>query len=413
MKTVVNNGDREAVYTATFTIDGLEFTVEVRVYISDGEGGTSGEDESSSGSQEEDETTSGSLEVEKATSGGMEIKMDFKKIMMSQEYDFLRTNERLGKRIVLMGVGGSYAYGTNNENSDIDFRGITLQATSDLLGLTTFEQYEDKNTDTVLYGFNKIVKLLLECNPNTIEILGLDDEQYLIKTALGQEILDNKELFLSKRAAKSFGGYASAQLRRLQNAIARDSMKQQEREIHIMNSVKNAMEDFQRRFEIFNQGTMKIYIDKAVNTEFDTEIFIDANYKHLPLRDYEGILGAMNNVIRDYDKIGKRNHKKDDNHLNKHAMHLIRLFMMAIDILEKKEIKTHRVNDLDLLLAIRRGDFMYDNHSLSKEFYDILADYEKRLDIAIGKSTLPDNPDMEKVEAFVEYVNRRTIEGDY
>lgn len=339
--------------------------------------------------------------------------MDFRKIMMSQEYDFLRSHERLGKRIILMGLGGSHAYGTNNENSDIDFRGITLQLTSDLIGLTSFEQYEDSDTDTVLYGFNKIVKLLLECNPNTIEILGLDEEQYLIKTELGQELLDNKELFLSKRAAKSFGGYASAQLRRLQNAIARDSMQQQEREIHIMNSVKNAMEDFQRRSESFERGNMRIYIDKAENPELNTEIFIDADYKHLPLRDYEGILSVMNGVIRDYDKIGKRNQKKDDNHLNKHAMHLIRLFMMAIDLLERKEIRTHRVNDLELLLAIRRGDFMLDEHTFSKEFYDILADYEKRLEVATAKTELPDNPDMKKVGEFVEYVNRRTIEGDF
>ena len=339
--------------------------------------------------------------------------MDFRKIMMSQEYDFLRNHERLGKRIILMGLGGSHAYGTNNENSDIDFRGITLQSTSDLLGLTCFEQYDDLNTDTVIYGFNKIIKLLLECNPNTIEILGLDEEQYLIKTELGQELLDNKHLFLSKRAAKSFGGYASAQLRRLQNALARDAMKQQEREKHILNSVKNTMEDFQRRWSGSDCGDMRIYIDEAVNPEFQTEIFIDADYKHLPLRDYEGILRAMNTVIREYDKIGKRNHKKDDNHLNKHAMHLIRLFMMAIDILEKKEIRTHRVDDLELLLAIRRGDFMVDEHTFSKEFYDILADYEERLDVATAKSTLPDNPDMEKVGAFMEYVNRRTIEGKF
>lgn len=339
--------------------------------------------------------------------------LDFREIMMSQEYDFLRNNERLGNRIILMGLGGSYAYGTNNENSDIDFRGVILQFTSDLLGLTSFEQYEDPKTDTVLYGFNKIVKLLLECNPNTIEMLGLDEEQYLIKTELGQELLNNKELFLSKRAAKSFGGYASAQLRRLQNAIARDSMQQQEREMHILNSVRNAMENFQRRSEVFSRGTMRIYIDKAENPELDTEIFIDADYKHLPLRDYEGILGAMHSVIRDYDKIGKRNHKKDDNHLNKHAMHLIRLFMMAIDILEKKEIRTHRVDDLELLLAIRRGDFMLDEHTFSKEFYDILANYEKRLNVATEKSSLPDNPDMKKVGDFVEYVNRRTIEGDF
>lgn len=261
--------------------------------------------------------------------------MDFKKLMASAEYDFLRTHPRLGDRIVLLGLGGSHAYGTHNENSDIDFRGITLNTPSDILGLTSFEQYDDKDTDTVIYSFNKIVRLLLDCNPNVIELLGLDEDQYLIKTDLGQTLLEHKSLFLSKRAAKSFGGYAGAQLRRLQNALARDSMAQAEREKHIFNSVKNALEDFQRKNEMWDKGTLRLYIDKSENPELETEIFLDADYKHLPLRDYENMLGVMNNVIREYDKIGKRNKKKDDNHLNKHAMHLVRLFMMAIDILEK------------------------------------------------------------------------------
>ncbi len=339
--------------------------------------------------------------------------MDFKKLMLTSEYEFLRNHPRLGDRIILMGLGGSYAYGTNNENSDIDFRGITLNLPSDLLGLTEFEQYEDDGTDTVIYAFNKIVKLLLECNPNTIELLGLDEDQYLIKTTLGQELLDNKSLFLSKRAAKSFGGYASAQLRRLQNALARDSMAQEERERHIYNSVKNALEDFQRKNHMGDKGNIRIYIGQSENPELETELFVDADYKHLPLRDYENMLGVMNSVIRDYDKIGKRNKKKDDNHLNKHAMHLVRLFMMAIDILEKGEIRTHRTDDLELLKSIRRGDFQKADGTYQKEFYDLLGDYEKRLEVATAKTTLPDNPDMEKVEKFVEYVNRKAIEGDF
>lgn len=335
--------------------------------------------------------------------------MNFANLIKTAEYDFLRENPRLGNRIILLGLGGSYAYGTNNENSDIDFRGITLNLPSDLLGLTDFEQYEDVHTDTVVYSFNKIVRLLLECNPNTIELLGLDDEQYLIKNDIGQELLSQKNLFLSKRAAKSFGGYAGAQLRRLQNAIARDAMPQREREQHIYNSVKNALEDFRRRNEMFDKGNIRIYIDDSDNPEFETEIFIDAEYKHLPLRDYENMLGAMNNVIRDYDKIGKRNKKKDDNHLNKHAMHLIRLFMMAVDILEKGEIRTHRTDDLELLKKIRRGDFQKEDKAFSKEFYDMLADYESKLEIAAKNSRLPDNPDMEQVEHFVESVNRRAV----
>lgn len=339
--------------------------------------------------------------------------MDFQKLINSGTYDFLRENPRLGGRIILLGLGGSYAYGTDQEGSDIDFRGITLHLPSDLLGLTTFEQYEDACTDTVIYSFNKIVRLLLECNPNTLELLGLDDGQYLIKTALGQELLDRREMFLSKRAAKSFGGYAGAQLRRLQNALARDSMPQAEKERHIFNSVRNALEDFERKNMLADKGTIRIYMDRSENPAWETEIFIDADYKHLPLRDYNNMLGVMNNVVRDYDKIGKRNRKKDDNHLNKHAMHLIRLFMMGIDILEKGEIRTHRREDVELLRKIRAGGFRGDDNTFSAEFYDLLADYENRLEQAAKHSALPDNPDMEKVGTFVEYVNRRTVDGDF
>lgn len=338
--------------------------------------------------------------------------MDFKALMNTEKYDFLRTNERLGGRIMLLGLGGSYAYGTNNEDSDIDFRGVTLQLPSDLLGMTEFEQFEDDKTDTVIYGFNKLVKLLLECNPNTCEMLGLDEDQYLIKSELGQELIDNSRLFLSKRAIKSFGGYADAQLRRLQNAIARDTLPQSDKEKHILKSVMNALDDFNRRYAGKDKGNIRLYLDKAENPELDTEIFVDASYEHFPLRDYADLWGIMRTVVRDYDKIGKRNRKKDDNHLNKHAMHLIRLFMMAIDILEKGEIRTHRKDDLPTLIAIREGGYMLPDGTFSPEFYELLEEYEHRLDEAAAKTVLPDHPDMEKVERFVERVNRFAILGE-
>lgn len=338
--------------------------------------------------------------------------MDFKALMNTTDYDFLRSNERLGDRIMLLGLGGSYAYGTNNEVSDIDFRGVTLQLPSDLLGMTKFEQFEDDKTDTVIYGFNKLVKLLLECNPNTCEMLGLDEDQYLIKSELGQELIDNSRLFLSKRAIKSFGGYADAQLRRLQNAIARDTLPQSEKEKHILKSVRNALDDFNRRYAGKEKGNIRLYIDKAENPELDTEIFVDANYEHFPLRDYTDLWGTMRTVVRDYDRIGKRNKKKDNNHLNKHAMHLIRLFMMVIDILEKGEIRTHRKEDLPTLIAIRKGGYMLSDGTFSPEFYELLEEYERRLDEAAAKTVLPDNPDMVKVEHFVERVNRYAVLGE-
>lgn len=91
-------------------------------------------------------------------------------------------------------------------------------------------------------------------------------------------------------------------------------------------------------------------------------------------------------------------------------MHTIRLFMMAIDILEKGEICTRRTKEQGLLLKIRNGGFRKEDGGFLPEYFDILSDYEQRMERASKESALPEEPDMEKVEAFVEYVNRKALE---
>ncbi len=335
--------------------------------------------------------------------------MDFSAIKKSPEYNFLREHPRLGERVMLLGVSGSYGYGTNREGSDIDFRGVTLSLPSDLIGFTRFEQFEDRTTDTVIYAFNKFIELILNCNPNTIEILGLDEDQYMTVSPLGQELLDRKSMFISKRAAVSFGHYATAQLRRLQNALARDKMPQAQQEAHMLNSVRYAVENFNRQHEDWEKGDVRLYVDKAETAGLDSEIFMDASFRHYPVRRYNDWMNTMLNVIRDYDRIGPRNHKKDELHLNKHAMHLIRLYMMGIDILKKAEIRTHRPEeDLVLLRSIRDGEYMADG-VMTPAFYDIVSEYENRFTEAEKQSRLPEEPDMAAVSRFVESVNRRIV----
>lgn len=59
-----------------------------------------------------------------------------KEMVNGSAYDFLRTNEHLGRKIIFLTLGGSYSYGTNVETSDVDVRGCALNSESDLLGLT-------------------------------------------------------------------------------------------------------------------------------------------------------------------------------------------------------------------------------------------------------------------------------------
>ncbi len=115
---------------------------------------------------------------------------------------------------------------------------------------------------------------------------------------------------------------------------------------------------------------------------------------------------------RYYEKIGKRNKKKDDLHLNKHAMHLIRLFMMALDILEKGEINTCRVKEHDLLMDIRFGKYQKEDGTFQDSFYDMLADFEKRLHYASENTDLPEEPDMKRVQELVMTINERVIRDE-
>lgn len=330
---------------------------------------------------------------------------EIKSLLHNKEYDFLRNNENLGKNIVLLGLGGSYAYGTNNENSDVDIRGIATNQKRNILIGKDFEQVVDTNTDTTVYSFDKIIKLLCSCNPNTIELLGLKPEQYIYMTPVGEKIIANKQIFLSKVAIHSFGGYANAQLRRLENKAAR-LVSQTQQENFILKSIEHASADFKQRYFKFPNDAIKLYVDNTNREGFDSEIFMDVNLTKYPLRDFEGLWAEMHTIVKSYNKIGKRNEKAiAHDKLGKHMMHLVRLYLMCFDILEKGEINTYRDKDHDLLMSIRNGEFLDENRQPTQKFYKLVDSLEKRLDYDKEHTDLPETVDMEKINDLVADVN--------
>ena len=329
---------------------------------------------------------------------------ELSKQLNSGAYEFLDTNEHLGQNIILLGLGGSHAYGTNVATSDLDVRGVAVNRLEELIGLSHFETMVDKNTDTTIYSVNKFFNLLMDCNPNIIEMLGLNQEDYLLVTPAGKMILDNKDLFLTQRVYYSFGGYAYAQLKRIQNATARDSLNDEEREKHIMHSIEKQIENIGMSFRM--EGCdMHLHIEDAVTEGHRKEIMMDGSFKNFPLRSFNTMYNAMNQVCKDYDHVDHRNKKKDDAHLNKHAMHLIRLYQMAIEILNGDGIHTKREGkDHELLMSIRNGSFMKDS-VMTPEFYGMVDEYQNRLEEAMRNTEIPKRPDVKKIEKLLMAIN--------
>lgn len=133
----------------------------------------------------------------------------------------------LEERTIILAPTGSHAYGTNIEESDKDYKGVCIPPIDYYLGLESFNEYNNsggknfKNTkddvDVNIIHINKFVKDAMQGVPNNIEILFVRREDYLKITALGQKLIDNRHLFLSKQIKNKFGGYAYSQIQKLKN----------------------------------------------------------------------------------------------------------------------------------------------------------------------------------------------------
>lgn len=386
------------------------------------------------------------------------MELNIEKIIHSPEYKFFATEECL-KHTLFVTFGGSISYGLNTPESDIDIRGVCLSDRDTIVGggflkqyntpnaiygQDGFEQYTDPKTDTTIYTLNKFIKLIYKCNPNTIEMLGCKPEHYCI-FGPAKFLLDNSKVFLSKLAYESFAGYARGQFQRLKNAIGKDSNGNLSRTISLADSLSRMQKHLEMTYpgykkemiEILitdNEGS-PIYVNGVKATAGDVSLLFNDNFTVLDIKgkqldpsmaelrfnlkienltssQFASVTNEVNSNLKEFTKsIGHRNKKKDDYHLCKHAMHLLRLYMMGYDILVKEQIITFRQDEHDLLMDIKRGKW-FNGKNFSKEFYDMISKYDERLDEALRKTKLPDVPDAKKVIKILDYYNREvTLNG--
>lgn len=408
-------------------------------------------------------------------------KQETKELLTSSEYDFLKENRYLGDNIILLALGGSRAYGTNLPESDIDVRGVAINPSKQIFGLEgDFEQVVETNTDTTIYSLNKMVKLLLSCNPNTIEILGCRPEDYLYITPYGQEILDNKQNFLSIRAIDTFGGYARAQYNRLEHALlgnGNNDEKKLEMLLHSLNCALDAFNikhkdsksnitlrilsveeykevirekyekskaDIGEKFALDIAGTLQnkeltdqertskiqsltdlyrndldgleddyLYKLDDINNNVADMIVLSGEFSKYPLGDIQTLLRDFHKIKSEYGNINKRNTKKDEIHMAKHMMHLLRLYKMGTKLNTDMEIHTHwDGKDQEMLMDVRLGKYMTgDGMRVRPEFYELLKEIQDEYDYSVKHTILPQQPNIEALNAMLQkiYTNRYGI----
>ena len=118
-----------------------------------------------------------------------------------------------GHEILFKTIIGSQAYGTNIEGSDIDHKGVFIQDPYDKY----INGYKDEikvSKDEVYYEFEKFLSLCSTGNPTVLELLYSPEHCIVHITDIFKQILEIKELFLTKNLRHSFANYAYQQIKK-------------------------------------------------------------------------------------------------------------------------------------------------------------------------------------------------------
>jgi len=120
--------------------------------------------------------------------------------------------------IIYRCVVGSRAYGLDNEESDIDRRGVYLAPAElqwSLFGAP--EQFEDDATQSCYWELQKFLTIALKANPNILECLYSPMVEKV--TPLGAELIAARQGFLSQMVFQTFNGYAMSQFKKIEQDI--------------------------------------------------------------------------------------------------------------------------------------------------------------------------------------------------
>lgn len=134
------------------------------------------------------------------------------------------------KRAIVIGLAGSQSYRTNIAGSDTEYRGVTIGLKNYYFGFENFQQKDkgwdqepgiyselDNAPDSAIYEVRRYFNLAMSANPNILETMFLEPDQYLVVSPEGQLLINNRQLFLSKKLKHSFCGYAFQQIKRMES----------------------------------------------------------------------------------------------------------------------------------------------------------------------------------------------------
>lgn len=122
--------------------------------------------------------------------------------------------------LLLDTLSGSHAYGLATATSDQDWRGVFYLPRERFFDLDYLPQINADQNNTIYYELGRFVELLLQSNPNILELLAPPADCLRWRSPLLERF--RPEWFLSRDCARTFLGYGRGQLEKMRRAAAYD-----------------------------------------------------------------------------------------------------------------------------------------------------------------------------------------------
>lgn len=354
--------------------------------------------------------------------------------------------QEIEQNLIFLFIRGSHAYGLNTPSSDFDIGSVCLPNKKIIYGLEKFEQddiWVDENgekVDKTVYVLQKIVNMLLENNPNALDFLYAPEHVIKLMTPAWKRFVDIRDEFVSIKCKYSFQGYAYSQLRRLEThrsyllhppkkmplrsdyglpdvskfpvtqietlaRISNDYVKECDRDMFFgeMSQMINREGSlifkkyvdpnfFLYAIDLFKTGQKEfLHSISSISGKYVKDELVEMAQKEL------SFMSALDNWKR-YEAWKKGRNKKRASmeeligYDPKFASHLIRLQLMAHEIVSGKGVLVDRTNiDAEYLMDIKNGKVPFEE--MMKESEEI----NKKTDAIYKDSKLKSEPNRELV----------------
>ena len=130
-------------------------------------------------------------------------------------------------------VVGSRAFGLATSESDTDLRGVYAAPAELFWSLSKPPSHVDgPQAEQFSWEVERFCELALKANPNLLEVL--HSPHVVIKTPLGEELLELRPAFLSQLAYQTYSGYVLSQFKKLEADLRRDGQPKWKHVMHLL-----------------------------------------------------------------------------------------------------------------------------------------------------------------------------------